>query len=127
MITDIVVNNKYVLIYDGVNLKSGTLTTGQVTTPFTAEPYATAQQIVDRAVELGLTCDTEYQLSVMEHGAVLPSENMDLIKAHGPDMDIGHQIRMVQLGHLTADDVGLPESVTLPPQAQVSENPGPPE
>lgn len=126
MITDITVVNKFVLLYDGLTLKSGTLTTGNVTTPFTAEPYDTAQEIVDRGLALGLTCSTEYQIAIMEHGASFPSEILDSLKTHSPNMDVGHKIRMVHLGHVTANEVGIPESVTLPPQAQVPENPGKP-
>lgn len=124
MITDIVVNNKYVLLYDGNTLKSGTLTTGNVTTPFTAEPYDTIQEIIDRGLALGLTCNTEYLITSMEHGAILPTEHLNNMKSSLPFMDIGHQARMVGLGHATPDQIGAPPFVELP--EQVPENAGPP-
>ena len=104
MLTDIIVNNKYVLIYDGLELKSGTLTTGQVTSPYIVETYDTAQEIVDRGLALGLTCDTEYIITAMEHGIILPQENMDDLIAGIPYMDVGHQIRMIALGLMAEED-----------------------
>lgn len=111
MITDIIVTNKYVLIYDGEELKSGSLTTGQVTSPFTVETFDTAQEILDRGVELGISCDTEYQLQLMEHGAIMPEPRISLIKENVPYMDVGHRIRMVALGHATEDQIE-----TIPPE-----------
>lgn len=99
MITDIVVNNKYVLLYDGTTYKSGTLTTGNVTTPFTAEPYDTAQEMADRGLGLGLKCSEEEMIQLMEHGAVLPPDIMTYLHSVVWDMDIGLQERMIALGH----------------------------
>lgn len=116
MITDITVDNEYVLIYNGTELKSGTLTTGQVTSPFDVEVFDTVQEILDQGIALGLICNTEYQLQLMEHGAIIPEPHMSMIKAGVIYMDIGHQIRMVALGHATEDQIGsTPDDFPGPP------------
>ena len=71
MITDITVNNKYVLIYNGSIYLSGSLTTGEVTSPHTVETFDTVQEIFDRGLELGLTCTTRDLIKMMEHGAII--------------------------------------------------------
>tara|TARA_R110002020_G_scaffold144145_1_gene317014 strand:+ start:18623 stop:18934 length:312 start_codon:yes stop_codon:yes gene_type:complete len=100
MITDIIVNNKYVLIYDGIELKSGTLTTGQVSSPFDVEIFDTAQEVIDRGIILNLTCNTEYLISSMEHGATLPADILAYLLGYVWGTDIGYQERMIELGYI---------------------------
>lgn len=79
MITDITVNNKYVLVYDGLIFKSGTLTTGQVTSPFTVEVFDNIQDIIDRGAALGLVCPVNYLVEALENGASLSSDCWEII------------------------------------------------
>ncbi len=76
--TDITVNNKYVLIYDGSTYKSGTLTTGEVKSPYTVEVFDTVQDIFDRGLELGFNCSTEDRVRMLEAGVLLPAD----VEAH---------------------------------------------
>lgn len=99
MITDITVNNKYVLIYSGDTYKSGTLTTGQVTSPFTVEVFDTVQKIFDRGLALGLKCSTENLIDMMEKGAVIPAPVEADLLSYIWEEDIGYVQRMEALGY----------------------------
>ena len=98
MITDITVNNKYVLLYDGLTLKSNTLTTGQVTSPFTVETFTTPQSHMNRGLALGLTFSTEHLIKAMERGVTLPQAVLDGPLGGVWEGDIGYQLRMEALG-----------------------------
>lgn len=98
-ITNIVVDNKFVLIYCGDRAMSGCLVTGEVKSAHTVETFDTVQQLVDRVEALGFECCTEYLISAMELGATLSSELMTYLHSIVWGGDIGHQMRMIALGH----------------------------
>jgi hypothetical protein len=99
MITDIVVDNKYVLLYDGTTLKSSTLTTGNVTSPFTVETFTDPQAHMNRGLALELTFSTEHLIKAMERGVTLPQEAIDGPLGGVWEDDIGYQQRMEALGY----------------------------
>lgn len=98
-ITDIVVVNKFVLIYCGDRLMAGCLVTGEVKSAHTVEVFDTVQELIDRGIDLGFQCCVEYMIQSMECGAVLPSDVMAMLHSTVWDDDIGFQGRMIALGY----------------------------
>jgi hypothetical protein len=99
MITDIRAVDKHVLLYDGTTLKSSTLTTGNVTSPFTVDTFSAPQAHMNRGLSLGLTFSTEHLIESLERGVTLPPPVLDKLNEDVWAGDIGHQKRMEALGH----------------------------
>lgn len=98
-ITDIRLEDEYVLVYCGTDFKEGIFASGEVTSAHTVETFSTAQELIDRGVELGLQCSTEHLITAMEHGAILPDDVLAYLLSYIWEDDIGYQERMNELGY----------------------------
>jgi len=100
IITNIIVDNKYILVHCNGTIITGQCVTGNVTSPHDVEVFDDVQSLVDRAENLGLqTNDLNLLIRILEHGGELPEENMDYLLANVWDADIGFQERMILLGY----------------------------
>lgn len=90
---------KCVLVYCGDQLVQAGFVINEVSSAHTVEVYDTAQEVIDRGLELGLTCSEDHMIRAMEHGAVLPDEVMDYLHSVVWDMDLAYGERMEALGH----------------------------
>jgi len=104
-ITDIVLDNGYALVYCDSTLAAAEFVaaefvTGQVTTAHTVETFATAQELLDRGLALGLQCTTNHLIKAMEHGATLPPDIEALLLSYvWEDEYLTYWERMVALGY----------------------------
>ncbi len=104
IITDIIVNNKYVLVHCNGTLITGTLVTGNVTSAHEVEVFDDVQTLIDRAEVLGLqTTDLNLLISILECDAELPQDHMSYLLDNVWDADIGFQQRMNEIGYFKPD------------------------
>lgn len=75
------INNKYYLVYDGNDFIMAGFATGELSSNETIEVFDTAQEIVDRAYELGFAFDLyiENLLQFLEDGANLNQDYLDYL------------------------------------------------
>lgn len=97
-LTDIKLEDEYVLVYCGTEFKEAVFVTGEVFSAHTVETFSTAQALIDRGLSLGLQCTTEHLIKAMEHGATLPADVLNYLLSYIWEDDIGYQERMKKLG-----------------------------
>jgi hypothetical protein len=98
-VTNVTTNDKYVLVHCGDDLIMAKFTGGETSSSHNVEVFDTAQEIIDRGLELGLTCSVDHMLTAMEHGAILPQDSLDKLHLVVWDMDIDYINRMKALGY----------------------------
>ncbi len=98
-VTNVVTENKYVLVHCGDDLIMAKFTGGETSSSHNVEVFDSAQEIIDRGLELGLTCGADDMITAMEHGAILPQESLDKLHLVVWDMDIYYIDRMKALGY----------------------------
>jgi len=95
--TDLVLDNKYVLIHCGGQFMAGDFTTNKVTSRHMVEVFDTAQELIDRGLELGLECSPRHAITAMEHGAVLPPDVMAGLNSLNLDWDLAKRLEALEL------------------------------
>lgn len=97
-ITNVILENKHALVHcDGVFIMSE-LTSNQTTSAHEIEVFDTAQEALDRELELGITISPDNLIRYMEKGATLPQALLDNLESEVPGLDISYSIRMEALG-----------------------------
>jgi len=100
VVTDIVLDNEYALVYCDDTFVAAEYVTGQVTTVHTTEVFSTAQELLDRGLALGLQCTTNHLIKAMEHGATLPPDIEALLLSYvWEDEYMMYWGRMIALGY----------------------------
>lgn len=104
IITNIIVDDKYVLVHCNGVLITGGLITGNVSSAHEVEVFDDVQSLVNRAEALGLQCtDLDLLILIVEYGGVLPDAHAQYLLDTVWDADIGFQQRMNEIGYFKPD------------------------
>ncbi len=100
IITNIIVDDKYVLVHCNGVLITGGLITGNVSSAHEVEVFDDVQSLVNRAEDLGVQCtDLDLLILILEYYGVLPTDHMNYVLDNVWDADIDFQERMIAIGY----------------------------
>lgn len=78
-LTNTTSQDQYVLVYCGTTVLFAEYTGYVTSTCHNVETFETAQDLVDRGLDLGLQCGDDFMLKAMEHGATFPTDIMEYL------------------------------------------------
>lgn len=91
--------SQFTLVYCGSEVLFAKYTSESTESRHTTETFETIQELIDRGLDLGLSCSVDFQIKALEHGAFFPPEIMTALL--GVVWDLGKTIsdRMNALGY----------------------------
>lgn len=66
--------DQFTLVYCDTKVLFAKYTSASTESLHTTETFETIQELIDRGLDLGLTCSIEYLIKALEHGATLPDD-----------------------------------------------------
>ena len=91
--------DKFTLVYCDGKVLYAKYTPEVTESRHTTETFTTIQSLVDRGLSLGLTCNVDFLIKALEHGATLPEEVITILIGDVWDSGYSNTLRMKALGY----------------------------